>query len=258
VTDKGLLERAVEEIDVVIHLAGITDAPSTINHPDKTHWVNVVGTERILDASIKAGVKKFLFPSTTSVYGEAEGLVDESCRDLKPSSPYAETKLEAENIVIYGNRINGIETFVLRKGTIFGNSIGMRFHTAVNKFAWQASMGLPLTVWDSALKSMRPYLGINDAVRAYNFVMEHGRPGTVYNVVTANHNMEDILSCIRYWKKDVKIEITKSPILNQKPYEVSNKKIRNLGFEFKDDLGISLEQTIRKLSGIDNSDLRKE
>ena len=60
---------------------------------------------------------------------------------------------------------------ILRFGTIFGISPGMRFHTAVNKFCFQASIGEPLTVWRTAYDQMRPYLYLNDAMKAFRLII---------------------------------------------------------------------------------------
>ncbi|MAH49337.1 nucleoside-diphosphate sugar epimerase [Candidatus Pacearchaeota archaeon] len=253
--DLELLKKVMVGIDVVIHLASMTNAPETIDKPEECKKVNLIGTQNVLNAAIDAGVKKFIFPSSTSVYGEAAGVVDENTamEDLNPSSPYAVYKLESEKIVQDANGKNGIQTFVLRKGTIYGKSIGMRFHTAVNKFVWLACMNKPLTLWDSALSSKRPYLGLSDAIRAYEFVEKHGKPGELYNVLTKNYTVNEIVEAIKKHKSDLKVTITKSPLLNQKSYEVACDKFGRLGFEYKDDLGEFLGEEISLLGGVDNS-----
>lgn len=260
ISNDGDLKKAMKDIDVVIHLASITDAPSTISAPKETERVNFDGTKKVLEAAIAAGVKKFLFPSSTSVYGEAEGIVDEKFTDFKPSTPYAETKLASEKLLQESGKSGKIHAIILRMGTIFGTSIGMRFHTAINKFCYLAAMNQPLTVWDTALNSRRPYLGLNDDIRAFEFLEKHGESGEVYNVVTKNFSMQEVTETIKKFIPSVKIEITKSPIINQKPYHVSNEKIRAIGFEFKDDLAQSVQETIelfRKTihSGINNENL---
>jgi nucleoside-diphosphate-sugar epimerase len=147
-------------------------------------------------------------------------------------------------------------------GTIFGPSIGMRFHTAVNKFCYLAALGRPLTIWDSALESKRPYLGLNDDIRAFEFLEKNGKSGEVYNIVTQNYSMKDIINTIKEILPNTSIEITKSPIINQKPYHTSNEKIKALGFEFKDDIKQLMKETIELFgktkvisTGIDNSGL---
>jgi len=248
------VRKAVKNIDVVIHLAAITDAPSTLDNTDETYKVNYNGTWNVLSASMNSNVKKFLFPSTTSVYGEAQGLVNENSSEdvYKPATPYAEAKRKAEKLLIDVHKENGFNINILRMGTIFGTSIGMRFHTAVNKFCWLASLKKLLTVWDSALNSKRPYLGLNDCIRAFEFLENNGKPGELYNILTNNFSIEQIINSIKKVIPEVKIEITKSPLLNQKPYEVSNKKIKDLGFNFKDDLDESVRETIELLSGVRN------
>ncbi len=248
------VRKAVKNIDIVIHLASVTDAPSTINNPELTHKVIYEGTWNVLNASIHANVKKFLYPSTTSVYGEAEGIVDEYSNEsfYKPASPYAEAKRKTEKLLEEIGKETGFPVIVLRKGTIFGTSIGMRFHTAINKFCWLAAMNKPLTVWDSALNSKRPYLGLNDCIRAYEFFENNGKIGEIYNVVTKNFEMREIIEAIKKIMPNVKIEITKSPLLNQKPYHVSSEKIKEEGFEFKDNLQEHIKETIDLFKAISN------
>jgi nucleoside-diphosphate-sugar epimerase len=255
INNKEIVEHAMEDIDVVIHLAAMTNAPETINKPEECKKVNFEGTKQVLEAAIEAGVKKFIFPSSTSVYGEADGIVDENTamENLHPSSPYAVHKLESEKLVQEANGKNGIQTFVLRKGTIYGKSIGMRFHTAVNKFVWLSCMNKPLTLWDSAINSKRPYLGLSDAIRAYEFVEKQGNPGEIYNVLTKNYTVNEIVEAIRKNKPSLKTIITKSPLLNQKSYEVACDKFKALGFEFKDDIREFLGKEIALLDGVDNS-----
>jgi nucleoside-diphosphate-sugar epimerase len=223
-----------------------------MNKPEETFRVNLGGTKRVLDCCVDAGVKKFLFPSTTSVYGETEGLVDETFNDHKPATPYAESKLAAEKVIQEYGKSKGIETKVLRMGTIFGTSEGMRFHTAVNKFCYLASLNKPITVWDAAYEQYRPYLGLDDCVRAFQFLEQNGKSGEVYNVVTKNYTVKDVLDSIKKYKPDVKMEITKAPIINQKSYKVSNSKIREEGFVFHASLDKSLKETLKLFDSIKN------
>ena len=250
INNKGILEKVVNGMDVVIHLAAITDAPLTINNREETFKVNLEGTANVLEVSMKNNIKKFLFTSTTSVYGGAIGLVDESYKDYKPESPYAESKLTAEKIVLDASN-KGLNTNVLRMGTIFGTSVGMRFHTAINKFCYLAATGKPLTVWDSALNSKRPYLGLGDCINVLEFLEKNGKSGEIYNVLTDNFSINNITDSIKKFR-GVKIEITESPLLNQSPYEVSNDKIKKLGFGFKDNLEESIKETIELFEGIKN------
>ncbi|MFH1711524.1 MAG: NAD-dependent epimerase/dehydratase [Nanoarchaeota archaeon] len=253
IRDDSVLDTAMKGIYLVIHLAAITDAPSTMSNPGITMEVNLEGTKKVIAAAKRAGVRKFIFPSTTSVYGRTEGLVDEEYSGCKPATPYAESKLQCEKEVLSAYEEDKFDTFVLRLGTIFGTSIGMRFHTAVNKFCYLAAMGKPLTVWDSAINQKRPYLGLGDTIRAMIFIEDNGIPGQLYNVVSYNHTVGQIVDTIKKFVKDVKIEITKAPIINQESYEVSNKKITSLGFVFSDDIEKSVQETLELFGAIKNT-----
>ena len=157
----------------VIHLAAITNAAGSFENAAQVEMVNFDGTERVARACV-AAQSPLVFLSTTSVYGTQSDLVDEACpvADLQPQSPYAESKLKSEQLLKNLAVEAGLRHVIMRLGTIFGTSIGMRFHTAINKFVWQACLGLPLTVWRTALHQRRPYLELGDAVRAIRFFIE--------------------------------------------------------------------------------------
>jgi UDP-glucose 4-epimerase len=245
----GDLDRAMNGIDVVFHLAAITDAPSTISTPELTKEVNLDGTRKVVKSAIRNKVKRIIYPSTTSVYGGSKGLVTEKAKGLSPATPYARYKLAGERVVISAAKNHQIEGVVLRLGTIFGASIGMRFHTAVNKFAFQACMGIPLTVWEDALDQVRPYLDLGDCISALRFASSKGMGnGEVYNVLTGNYTVRQIVTAIKTIVPSLSIVISKSPILNQASYHVDDSKIRALGFEPHGDLERSVGETIELLS----------
>lgn len=233
----------------VIHLAAITDAPSSKDHPEETFDVNFEGTKRLADACLVANVPLF-FPSTTSVYGSQESLVDETCAELKPQSPYAESKLMAEEY-LRSLKSKGLRFAICRLGTIFGYSIGMRFHTAVNKFTWQAVNGMPLTVWKTAWNQKRPYLDLTDCIKAINFILERDAfDGETYNVLTTNATVEDIVETIKQFVPTAEVKYVDSAIMNQLSYEVNDAKFRTLGFTPVGDLKQAVEATIGQLSGV--------
>ena len=124
---------------------------------------NLLSTKNVAETALNTNTK-IIFLSSTSVYGTQKDVVDEDClkEELKPQSPYAETKLKEEELIKnMGN--NGLIYLLSGFGTIFGVSNGMRFHTAVNKFCWQAVMGQEISVWETAYDQSRPYLDLFDA-----------------------------------------------------------------------------------------------
>ncbi len=245
------LEATFAGCDVVVHLVAITDATTSFEKRDLVEQVNVLGTRRVAKACLRTG-SALIFPSTTSVYGTQQAEVDEECTpsELRPQSPYAESKLKAERLLTELGEAEGLRFITCRFGTIFGTSPGMRFHTAINKFCWQAVTGQPLTVWRTALHQERPYLELGDAVRAIQFIIEKKLyDGRIYNVVTTNTSVNRIVDIIASHVPDVSVEYVETRIMNQLSYRVSNARFRNMGFEFTGDLEQGIMDTIHLLKG---------
>lgn len=243
------LKELFSDADAVVHLAAITNAAASFEIQEEVERVNYVGTERVARASAEAGCR-LLFLSTTSVYGVADGIVDESCSsdELKPQSPYADSKLRAERYLIEQGQASGLRFFIGRFGTIYGKSIGMRFHTAVNKFIWQACLGQPLSVWRTALDQKRPYLELGDAVDAIRFILRKDLfDNQIYNVLTDNVTVRQIIDVVRKYVPDLRIELVESQIMNQLSYTVAKSKFELQGFQFKGDLDEAIRDSIQLL-----------
>ena len=219
---------------------------------EQVELVNYAGTEKVAQACLQEGCPLIFF-STTSVYGTQKDIVDEDCSldDLKPQSPYAESKMKAELLLKRLGETQGLQFIIGRLGTIFGASPGMRFHTAVNKFCWQATLGKPITVWRTALHQYRPYLDLADAVDAVEFIIERNLyDNHVYNILTCNATVNEILQIIDSYIPNLSIQYVDKQIMNQLSYHVSNKRFNNLGFDFKGDLHKSIKETLDMLKGI--------
>ena len=238
--------------DAAVHLAAVTDAAGSFEIKDKVMRVNRAGVERVARSCAEAGCP-LIFPSTTSVYGVQEGEVDEDCpiSELKPQSPYAESKLAAERMLERLGETQALRFVTCRLGTIFGVSVGMRFHTVVNKFCWQAVMGLPLTVWRTAMRQNRPYLDLRDAAAAIAFIIKREvYDRRVYNVVTTNAPVSRLVEIIRGHEPDLGVAYVDSEIMNQLSYNVSSARFKGLGFEFTGDLEQGIAETVRMLGAL--------
>jgi len=241
------LESIFDGAQVVIHLAALTDAATSFDRKDAVKRVNFEGSKRVAEACVKTGAS-LIFPSTTSVYGVQSGLVDESCpmSQLKPQSPYAETKLLSEQWLGACEDLNYV---ILRLGTIFGVSPGIRFHTAVNKFIWQASIGQPLTVWRTAMNQGRPYLAVSDAVRAFKQIITNKLFNRhLFNIVTLNTTVCEIINEIRNHIPSLCVELVDERIMNQLSYEVSSARFEETHFSFQGSLSNDVAETISLLS----------
>lgn len=250
VRDFDDVHAAMSDVDTVFHLGAITNAPETFDIPDRTWEVNYEGSMTTYEAARDAGVKEFVKVSTCSVYGATDQEITETF-DCDPESPYGEAKLEAEQEAL--DRYDGVMGLTaLRLGTVYGWTTGMRFDTVVDKFAFLAATGQPLTVYEGAENQKRPYLHVQDAVRSMLFAAVELGDGAAYNVVGQNGRLQDVVDTIERHFPDVEIGYTEAEQLNQLSYVVSDEKIRERGFEtcFTLDQGVAeLADKFRGLTG---------
>ena len=239
---------------VVIHLAAITDAAGSFDRAEELEENNYQSTVKVANACAKNGASLIAL-SSTSVYGTQNEVVDEDCskEELQPQSPYAVTKLKEEKLISKLSKENGLRAIHCRFGTIFGVSPGMRFHTAVNKFCWQAVMGQPITVWNTAYDQKRPYLDLFDASRAIVFIIENNIfDGRIYNVLTQNFTVRQVVDAIQEFVPNLEVEFVDNNIMNQLSYEVLCDRFKSQGFTFSGDLRRGIGETISLLKQASN------
>src|SRR6266571_2886425 len=244
------LKRAFQDVDMVVDLAGITNAPLSFERKDLTFDVNVNGGRKVVDYALKASVKKLVYSSTASVYGPTTGVVNETY-PCKPISPYGESKLQGEKACLNASEQTGLNATVLRLGTVFGYSIGMRFDTVVDRFTYLACIGMPLTVWESAQSEKRPYLHLQDSVDALTFALvQHGLKGEIYNVIGENASINRITATIGREVPDMHVIITPTPNLNQVSYELDGSKIERTGFKPRHTLEEGVRDIVERFRGL--------
>jgi len=240
--------------NVVIHLAAITDAAGSIDKAEKLEANNYQSTLRVAKACIEVDACLIAL-SSTSVYGTQKDQVDENCSeaDLQPQSPYATTKLKEEELISNLTNKEGLKAIHCRFGTIFGASPGMRFHTAVNKFCWQAVMGQPITVWTTAYDQKRPYLDLLDASQAIIYIIKNNIfDGQIYNVLTHNSTVRQVVDIIKEFVPNLEIDFVDNRIMNQLSYEVLCDRFKSKGFVFSGNLRRGIEETIDLLKNSNN------
>lgn len=252
------LDPLIKGADAVLHLAAITDAASSFKNKEQVENVNYNATVNVAKACQDANCP-MIHISTTSVYGTQREVVDEECspEELQPQSPYAETKLKEEQFLLTFGSSEKLRFIICRFGTICGVSPGIRFHTAVNKFCWQAVMGQPLTVWRTALNQKRPYLVLNDAVKALIFIMKNDLfDQRIYNILTENRTVKSIIQCIEQYVPRIDIQYVDTEIMNQLSYDVSNQRFKKQGFTFTGHMEKSIQETIQLLKAAGENSLR--
>ncbi|MCB0723931.1 MAG: SDR family oxidoreductase [Ignavibacteriae bacterium] len=115
-----IVQEAVNGVDVILHQAALPSVPRSIKDPITTNEVNISGTLNLLESAVKANVKRFVYASSSSVYGDSPQLPKKETMEPNPLSPYAVSKLAGEKYCQVFNRIYGIETICLRYFNVFG------------------------------------------------------------------------------------------------------------------------------------------
>lgn len=248
----------LSHFDVVIHLAGKVNATESIHNRALYLKENAADAIAFWNECREAGVPLFIFPSTTSIYGKGEKeMWEDDDQFVNPQSAYADAKWQFEQHVRetrlkWWDRTN---TTIVRLATIFGVSPGMRFHTAINKLTYQAAFDQPLTVWKENIDFHRPYLGLADFGAALEQIVSNENLwNQTFNIVSENKVMRDILEYIKegasLWNKNVQINLTDCPLLNQNTYFVPNEKFEKAsGMKFVGSVQRGINQTLEFLLG---------
>jgi len=120
VASADLWRKALEGVSVILHQAAIGSVPRSIEDPLPSNAANVTGTLALLEAARQAGVRRFVYASSSSVYGDDPRLPKREAELGQPLSPYAVTKLTNELYAQVFGRLHGLETFGLRYFNVFG------------------------------------------------------------------------------------------------------------------------------------------
>lgn len=211
-------ERAVKNIDTVIHLAAIVGEPACKQNANAGN-VNDTGTQNIYIAAKKTGFSKFIFASTCSNYGQAKLATEET--ELKPIGIYARTKVDAEQWL----KFQGDAT-ILRFATAYGFSPRMRLDLIVQQFVVEALTG-KLEIYNA--NAYRPLVDVRDIARAIKVILAscpHATAGQIYNVGGNNFTKWQLAEMIQD-SAQTKIELRE---FDGRDYCVSFYKINQVGF----------------------------
>lgn len=234
VRDGAAVERAVADVDAVIHLAAITGAGSSHDQRDRVMDVNAEGTRTVVEAAAAAGVERIVLASSCNVYGDTYAEHITEYDDPAPANPYAESKLRAEEICDE----SALEAVTLRLATNFGFSPGVRFNLVVNAFVFRALVGEPLTVYGDGA-NWRPFLHVADTARAFEAALSWD-PG-VYNVGWDNVRIDDVAATV----SDVLDVAVETDYLRERDpgpsYHAAFDRMEGVGFEPKRSLADGVE-----------------
>tara|TARA_Y100001970_G_scaffold288134_1_gene414554 strand:- start:1263 stop:2192 length:930 start_codon:yes stop_codon:yes gene_type:complete len=236
-----------KKIDFVIHCASLTNAEKSFGIRKIMFKNNLNCMKNIINFSKKNNAK-LIHLSSTSVYGVQKELVDEDDDSLlKPQSPYAKIKILEEKMIKKEKK--NLKYMCFRFGTIAGVSKGMRFHTAINKFCLDASLGKKIKIYKTAFNQFRPYLSLRDAFKIFKLCIERKIfLNETYNVHSGNFTVKEIIQKIKKFKRKIKIKFVKSKIMNQLSYKVDKTKIEKLGIKLNTNIQDDIKQTLKILN----------
>jgi nucleoside-diphosphate-sugar epimerase len=171
---------ALEGADQVYHLAAQAGVRASWGRDFEIYTTNnVLATQRLLEAAVPAGLKRFVYASSSSVYGDAPVLPLHEDTPCRPVSPYGVTKLAAEHLVHLYGRSYGVPVVSLRYFTVYGPR--QRPDMAFHRFLSAARDGTPIRVFGDGLQT-RDFTFVDDIVSATRAAADSGTPGRVYNV----------------------------------------------------------------------------
>ncbi len=220
----------LEGIDAVIHLAGLSNDPTAEYDPEANWQMNALGTETLAQACKRAGIRRFTFGSSCSVYdGLPNGMIYDEDAPVSPSGAYAEGKLYAEGRLheLTDERFSPV---ILRQATVFGFSPRMRYDLVVNTFVKDAMKAGRLQIHGEGLMR-RPLVDVEDVAQAHIACLEAPEAairGQVLNVVQKNYQVRElaqhVAGAMRSRNFDVEVASVPAPP-RVRDYECSNSKM---------------------------------
>jgi len=174
------LDRLLDGTDYVFHLAGQPGVrPSWGARFDEYVRHNVVATQRLLEAARAGGVQRFVFASSSSIYGDAETLPVGEDALPRPVSPYGVTKLAAEHLCGLYAQAHGVPAIALRLFTVYGPR--QRPDMAIQRFLSAVARGEPVTLYGDGSQT-RDFTYVSDVVEAFALAAKQSCGERVLNV----------------------------------------------------------------------------
>ncbi|MCF7804226.1 MAG: SDR family oxidoreductase [Candidatus Marinimicrobia bacterium] len=178
-----IVQEAVDDVDFILHQGALPSVPRSIADPVTSNEVNVSGTLNILHAALEAGVKKVVFASSSSIYGDSEKLPKTEDMTPNPLSPYAVSKMAGEKYCKVFADIYGLHTIALRYFNVFGpgQDPTSQYSAVIPKFITSMLEGRSPTIYGDGEQS-RDFTYIDNVVKANILATESDFPaGLVVN-----------------------------------------------------------------------------
>jgi len=169
---RGVVRRALRDVDLVFHLAAIASVDLSIRRPDVVNDVNVTGTLNLLEESRRADVERFVFTSSCAVYGEPIKLPVDEEHSARPLSPYGASKLAAEQYCNVYHRVYGLDVVVLRLFNAYGpRQERSPYGGVISRFIERLRRGLAPIIFGDG-RQTRDFVYVGDVVEALMLAMK--------------------------------------------------------------------------------------
>lgn len=191
--DSRALKKNLKGVDVVYHMAARVTTPFANADAHAYEQVNHWGTAELVYAVEESDVKRFIYTSSTGVYGSSKIPAHEDTPP-DPQTFYAVSKLRGEEHV--RRLIGKIDTYIMRCGNVYGYSKSMRFDAVINKFIFEANFNKRISIQGDGRQS-RTFIHIEMVAKALNNLLDADLPSDVYNVVDKNLKVVEILDAMK-------------------------------------------------------------
>ena len=184
--DPRAAARAVKGVEVVYHQAAIPSVPRSVKDPLESHRANATATVTLLEAARQAGVRRFIYAGSSSVYGEAAELPKRESMETRPLSPYGVGKLIGEHYLRIYAHLHGMETLTLRYFNVFGprQDPGSPYSGVISLFVTTLLKGRTPVIFGDG-KQTRDFTYVDNVVDAnLRALTARGLVGQVVNVAT--------------------------------------------------------------------------
>ncbi len=179
------LHQAFKGTDAVVHLAAQIDVADSVADPIRTHEINTTGTLNVLQQATKRHIKKFIFASSTAIYGDTKSLPTKEDTPPKPISPYAASKVAGEAYCSAYANCYDLNTITLRFFNVYGTgNEGNPYSGVITKFIQKAIKNEPLPIEGDG-EQTRDFIHVSDVVNAIVLALEKKNlKGETFNVCT--------------------------------------------------------------------------
>jgi UDP-N-acetylglucosamine/UDP-N-acetyl-alpha-D-glucosaminouronate 4-epimerase len=191
---------AVHGVEVVFHQGALPSVPRSIQDPLTSAAVSVEGTLNVLLAARDAGVRRVIFASSSSVYGNAPGMPRRESQPVAPLAPYAVSKLAAEQYCMVANRVYGVETVALRYFNVFGERQDplSGYAAVIPKFIRIMLDGQRPTIFGDG-ETSRDFTHVENVLEAnLAAAVEPAAAGRVMNIaIGTSHTLNELVATLR-------------------------------------------------------------